>query len=487
MTERDDDNSCIITWSGENGSHSEVSRSMSKESSWPIHLLVATASTSTSVGQSWNASGSEATLAATGIAQTPSTGDFPMSARDRLLSENFISPNETIIAGAQLLPQVSKGNIGSIYNYSRINWFAPNDLAHINQTFTVPSPESIEPSNANSEDVFSNGVKVQNIQPSPHLTAAGHFEDSHLESYVDSRHVGLTSVNSEPFSQERIPSVASVTTRSEALMYYIDGDGARLSNPARCTQQNRRSIPLFGGQSNSPSGHDGLESLHSQSTCEYTHRQNWFTEESYIALTECFECTSVRDIFLSHRNTFPSLNELIEFARLYFDKFYNSFPLLHKASFLNSRDGCLLELAISAIGACYVGTFYARKCSESLHELVHTLLKIATGSDYNPSEFPGAFGLRRPGYPQRPTHLQARILNVLGMFHSGNPKFVRLAREDRAILVAACTESKILMSNHYDGWQAACGSEEEGERFLQQWLEGELRCRAGYFVWVRSL
>jgi hypothetical protein len=43
------------------------------------------------------------------------------------------------------------------------------------------------------------------------------------------------------------------------------------------------------------------------------------------------------------------------------------------------------------------------------------------------------------------------------------------------------------MSNHYDGWQAALSTEEEGDRFLQQWLEGEMKCRAGYFVWVRAL
>ncbi|KAE9376284.1 hypothetical protein N431DRAFT_330374 [Stipitochalara longipes BDJ] len=483
MTEKDGDDSCIITWSNEIESSSNAPTSVSKESNWPNHLLVAAAPTSTSMGQPWNASVSEAIL--DGV-QTHSPAESPMGTRDQLLPNTFIGTNEAIIPGAQLLPQVGKGNIGSIYNYSQINWLAPNSHSQTKQTFPVASPGSTSSSNINSEDVIMNGFQVQNTQPSPHFVSVGHFEGSHPESCVDSRHAGLTSTNSQPSSGGRIGSIASIVSGSDTPLYYIDGDGTRLSIPARRTQQNRRSISLFTGQNNSslsPSTHDGLESIQSHPNCEFTYRQNWFTEESYAALSDYFERASGQDISMSHRNTLPSLEELNEFARLYFEKFHASFPLLHKASFLSNRDGCLLELAISAIGACYVGTLYARKCSESLHELVHTLLEVATTSDYNSSEFPRVFGVRTPVYPQTTARLQARILNALGMFHSGKPKLASLAREGLAILVMACTESKILMSNHYDGWQAACGAE-EGDRFLQQWLEGELKCRAGYFVWM---
>ena len=421
MTERDDDESGVITWAGENESNGEVFGAMPKESSWVNHLLVPTTSNSTTVGQPWNTAGPEITSADTNAIQTLVSVGSPMSARDWLLAQNIISPDATIIAGAQLVPHVCEGNIGSLYNYSRINWLPPNDLAHVDRNFRAHSLQSTD----------------------------------------------------------TIPSVAAVGTRSEAPMYYVDEDG-------RHKQQNRSSMPLFGGQS-SNSLSPILEKNHTHLAYEYADAQIWVAEESYVALTDYLKYTPRRDISLSHTDSFPTLKELNEFARLYFDKFHDSFPLLHKSTFLHNRDGCLLELAIAAIGACYVGTIYARKCSESLHELVNKLLEIATASDYNPSEFPGVFGLRRPGYPQRPTRLQARILNVLGMFHSGNPKLASLAREGRAILVTTCIESKMLMTNHYDGWEATHGSEHEGERFVQQWLEGELKCRAGYFVWVRPL
>ena len=490
MSERDDNGSSIIVHSGENGSTSEVFRSVPKESTWANHLLAAIASNPTSVGESWNASSSEVTLAAAGAVQTPLSGESPMSARDQLFSESFVGRNEPIIPGAQLIPQVSEGNIGSLYNYSRINWLPPNDLTHIDQTFRLPPLQSAESSSVSAQDAFNNRSPDQNMQSSPRLATAGHFEDSYRESYASSRPVGLISGRSKSFSLDRMPSIVAVGTRPDAPVYYVDGDDARLPIPTSDKRPNHSSISLFAGQSNNslnPTIHNGLERIHPHLPCDYTHARIWVSEESYIALTEYLKYKFGRGISLSHTDSFPSLEELNEFARLYFDKFHDSFPLLHKATFLNNRDGCLLELAISAIGACYVGTFYARQCSESLHELVHNLLEIASASDYDPSEFPGVFGLRRPGYPHRLTRLQARILNVLGMFHSGNPKLAGFAREDRAILVTTCIGRKMLVSNHYDGWQAARGTEEEGEHFLQQWLDGELKCRAGYFIWVRSL
>ncbi|KFY99104.1 hypothetical protein V500_01476 [Pseudogymnoascus sp. VKM F-4518 (FW-2643)] len=478
MTERDEDESVAVTW--ENESSSGVFGSIPKESTWTNNLLIPTTSNSTSVGQSWNASGSEVTSVDPTAIQTLLAGEPPMSTRDWLLSRGIISPDTTIVSGAQLVPQVSEGNIGSLYNYSRINWLPPNDISHIDQTFGAASLQSAGSSHASAQDAFTNGPRAQNIQSSPRSATTGHFDESYLESYANSRNIGLASGRSKPFSLERIPSIATVGSPSDASMYYVDGDSAHSPVLSHHKHPNQAPVPVFGGQGSSPLS-PTLENIHTQLT-EYTHPQIWVAEESYVALIDYLKYTSRRDISLSYTDSFPSLKELNEFVGLYFDRFHESFPLLHKASFLNNRDGCVLELSIAAIGACYVGTSYARKCSESLHELVNKLLEIATSSYYNPSEFPGVFGLRT--YPQRPTRLQARILNVLGMFHSGNPKLSSLAREGRAILVTTCIENKLLSSNHYDGWQACLGTDEEGDRFLQQWLEGEMKCRAGYFVWM---
>lgn len=479
MTEKDDDESAAVTW--ENESSSGVFGSIPKESNWTNNLLIPTTSNSTSVGQSWNASGSEITSVDTSAVQTLLAGEPPMTTRDWLLSRGIISPDTTIVSGAQLVPQVSEGNIGSLYNYSRINWLPPSDIAHIDQTFGAASLQSQESSHVSARGSFANGSRPQNIQSSPRSASTGHFDEPYVESYANSRNIGLASGRNRPFSVERIPSIATIGSPSDASMYYVDGDSVHSPVLSHHKHPNQPPMPLFGGQGSSPLS-PTLANLHTHLS-EYTHPQIWVAEESYGSLIDYLKYTSGRDISLSHTDSFPSLKELNEFVGLYFDRFHESFPLLHKASFLNDRDGCVLDLAIAAIGACYVGTTYARKCSETLHELVNKLLEIATSSYYNPSEFPGVFGLRR--YPQRPTRLQARILNVLGMFHSGNQKLSSLAREGRAILVTTCIENKLLSSNHYDGWEACLGTQEEGDRFLQQWLEGEMKCRAGYFVWVR--
>lgn len=415
--------------------------------------------------------------------------ESPVANEGQVHFENFINPNESIIPGAQLIPQVSEGNIGSLYKYSGINWLLSNDHIPVDETFKLPSLHLPQPSTTNAQGSFTNGLQVQSIQSSQGSAAAGQFDNSYTEPYSNSRHSGSASSN-QPFSRQRLPSVTTIETASSAPMYYANEDGARLPIPAWQKPQNHSALSPFGGHGNnslSPESHDDLGSNLAQLSSEYTDIYIWFTKESYIALTDYLKYTPGGGISFSHTNTFPSLKELNEFVRLYFDVFHGSFPLLHQASFSNNRDGCLLELAMSAIGACYVRTPYARKCSESLHELVHTLLDIATVSNYSPSAFPGVFGFWKPGHPQPLVRLQARILNVLGMFQSGNSKLERLAREDRAVLVTTCMENRMLMSNHYDGWQAARATEEGGERFLQQWLEGELNCRAGYFVLVRSI
>lgn len=277
-------------------------------------------------------------------------------------------------------------------------------------------------------------------------------------------------------------------TRSDLSTCHDNRDGARLSMAARPNHHDSSSQQLFGGPSNNTFGsnsYDNLNIIETYSNSEYTIAHKWVSGVSYAALINYLKLPSRHAISASYLDNLPSLDELNAFAELYFEKFHTLFPLLHKRTFLDERDGCLLELAIAAIGACYAGTSYARQCSECLHELVHHLLDIASISEDAQHECPEVFGRRRPGHLQQLTLLQARILNALGMFNSGNRRLAIFAREDRAILVTACIEKKMLMQNHYDCLQDVHDRGiEEGHRILQHWLEGELKCRAGYFIWV---
>lgn len=285
-------------------------------------------------------------------------------------------------------------------------------------------------------------------------------------------------------SLARAPLVIVTESRSEIPMYHVDGEAARLSIPDRQKLQTRLSLQPFKHQNDASFGPNSYENLR---IIDLEHAKSRFwASESYFALLSYLKRTSWRNVSESDEDTLPSLEDLKTFAVLYFERFHESFPLLHKGSFLNSRNGCLLELAVSAIGARYAKVSYGRKCRESLHMLLHELLKIATISDDDQAKFPEVFGLRRSGRLERFAHLQAQILNVLGMFHSGHPRLVRLAREEIAVLATNCIESKLLLFNHYDCLQGANSTVEEGDQNLIQWLEGELKCRAGYFIWVSS-
>jgi hypothetical protein len=394
MIEKDnEDSSTNILSSLENQLQNENFAPVPKESIWSNNFGEMD-SHSNSVGQSRDSSASGVTPYSSGVPPHPSSEHPARRVEDQLLPKTFVELDRTIIAGACLIPHVSESNVGSIYNYSKINWL----------------PRKYQP------------------------------------------------------------------------------QAARLSIPDRQKLQNRLSLQPFKDQDNtyfSTTSYENLGIINIYSNLQHTKSQFW-ASESYFALLSYLKRTPWRKISVSEEDTLPSLEDLKTFAVLYFERFHGSFPLLHKGTFLNSRNGCLLELAISAIGACYAKDPSNQKCSETLHMLLHKLLKIATISDDDLARFPEVFGLQRSACPERFTHLQAQILNVLGMFHSANPILVSLAREDIAVLVTNCVESKLLLLNHYDCLQGANSIEEEGDQNLMQWLEGELKCRAGYFIWVRS-
>ncbi|KAH8822063.1 hypothetical protein F5884DRAFT_851259 [Xylogone sp. PMI_703] len=419
------DSRILISSPVDNGSDHEVLELASREVVWVDQFGEVADSNLSLVTQPQDISGSDVTIlpAASGDVQDLIPQRSAPAVEDQALPKNFIEPDQTIIAGACLIPHVSEGNIGSIYNYSKINWLPRNEIPQID---------------------WASGIPLLHSPPTNSPIA---------------------------INEARSPSV-----------YYASGDSPRLG----ISEQNRSTGQHFSGQSTnhlSPHSYNSLNVTDTYANSDYTQAQIWFSEESYITLTKYLRHISRQDIPVSAISSLPSLAELNIFAGHYFDKFHDIFPLLHKGTFLNNRDGCLLDLAISAIGACYVRTRYARTCSETLHELLHQLLKSAI-SDDNQRAFPGVFGVQRSRQPQPCSCLQAQILNVLGMFHTGNARLKAFAKEGLAILVATCIENKMLIVNHYDYLQGLHDSEQVESRILHQWLEGELQCRAGYFIWM---
>lgn len=166
MIETDDNVSCMTPSPVEGGSSRAGFGLVPKEHIWSNQLLEVMEPNSSSVRQLQGTSSSEVASAAT-CAPTLLSDKSTISTGGQLLPENFIDLNETIIAGAQLTPHVSDRNIGSIYNYSAINWLPPKDLSQINGSFGVSLLQSSKSSNA-----LSNEDQEQNMQPGLRLVLA---------------------------------------------------------------------------------------------------------------------------------------------------------------------------------------------------------------------------------------------------------------------------------------------------------------------------
>ena len=176
IIERDEAGSCVNS-SVENGSSSKVSISVPKEGILYNNLLEVLASDSSPVHQSWGTSTSEVARTATSSVQRFLSEKSAMGTRGQFIPETFIDPDRTIVAGAQLVPHVSDRNIGSIYNYSAINWLLPEDLSQIDRTIRGTLALPTGPLNVDVPNALTNGIRGQDMSPRLRLVIA------HLPTY----------------------------------------------------------------------------------------------------------------------------------------------------------------------------------------------------------------------------------------------------------------------------------------------------------------
>jgi len=88
--------------------------------------------------------------------------------------------------------------------------------------------------------------------------------------------------------------------------------------------------------------------------------------------------------YLSHQSLwqmpdieeFPDYDTLSDFVDLYFEKFHDTFPILHKPSFYQGDTPAVLLLAVAAIGATYADKEF-RPLAVALDELVRRIITWA--------------------------------------------------------------------------------------------------------------
>ena len=137
-------------------------------------------------------------------------------------------------------------------------------------------------------------------------------------------------------------------------------------------------------------------------------------------------------------------------------------------------------LAAAAIGAVYEGTPESRRWSDGSHEFIRKTLDLL---DASPEPGDGMLGtvLWKDGeWDDSIVLVQARILNVIGMLHSGNQNLVRFAYSGRSTLVAAAYSMDLLRTADRIYLNGDLSVQDKH----REWLAEQTRIRAGFFIWA---
>lgn len=351
---------------------------------------------------------------------------------------------------------------------SSINWLPLSDSTFENWDFEElgrPIPEE-------SSGHFLSG-DVQ--QPNTARDIMENFEgDENVYQNTTGRSVNdnISPAQTAPVSAYSDSHSASTVNQDERSGYYVDGDGGRITTSVRLRRN--RSISKDGSSPHSGRNHIS-NPISSSSHIEQGSAKSpsWITMETYNEIMDQ-GCTA----------PFPTISwgNLNLYVQLYFDKFHSLFPILYKRHIGLHRDGWILVLAAAAVGAAYGNTLESRQHSEELHEFLHRSLEIhynfQDGEDQM-LELDSSIGQRCENSIML---TQARILNVIGMLHSGNQKLLKFAHSSRSLLTAACDRLDLLRPADHIYLDDILSDDDK----RQEWLTEQTRIRTGYFIWVRD-
>lgn len=261
--------------------------------------------------------------------------------------------------------------------------------------------------------------------------------------------------------------------------YYVDGHGARAPFGGRIHDPTA-AIQVPQGASSQDFDSPMSESSNNASEVCYP--------EAYDNLIRAASLENERQQLGLDIAGFPSHSQVQLYVRHYFAKFHPIFPFIRQASF---KKGHVLEwillLAVAVVGSRYV------QCSQSTNS-GQVMLRLLTATLQN-SKYGSNSEWRNvneevifvPGKrantdaSRRICILQAGILNIVCLLHSGKEYSVRRALTERHYLVEAC-HSLGLMSQSTSNAQGFTAHETIEN--TDQWLLRETKIRLGMMIWV---
>lgn len=290
-------------------------------------------------------------------------------------------------------------------------------------------------------------------------------------------------IPTEPESEPPCSIVSATMSSSTEFRYYVDGAGARAP---------------FGGRSHNRDSVAGIQLLHEKTSGDNTSLQSRrYSEAGMICSTMAYNNlvqTLVAEIQL--QNLDIDNDDLLSHAQMqryvlqYFKNFHPIFPFLRQSSFADdAQSEPLLLLAVCVIGARYTRRLQGSELGEVLLRLLNTILRrrrygygLYSDDGIDDTSF-------APNHPIKPRlspslhMLQAGILNVACMMHSGKSYLVESAFVERHYLVEACHSMELISQNSGD-ISRENPQQQYGQEFIKKWILHESEIRTGMMIWV---
>lgn len=277
------------------------------------------------------------------------------------------------------------------------------------------------------------------------------------------------SLGSSQAEAHRTPSsdAGSKLSTSTEGNYYVDGTGARAA---------------FGGRRKQRFSIANVDVLHEEDTSDANSSITTGNLVSQAAYE--FMMAGIREITSQQAAQESSLSHarVQGFVQQYFESFHPAFPFIRPATLREKSHDWTLLLAVAATGSRYARRSQGHHCSDFLLDALHKRLRRlmyepASMDDTTP--FAPGQSIRGQSTPRLQT-VQARILAVACMLHSGRKTLMDSALVDRQYLVEACGSLGLLSPSAESRTQSSTNRiAKRGE-----WLPREDHTRTGIMVWV---
>lgn len=343
---------------------------------------------------------------------------------------------------------------------SDINWLSPGpiDLDALLANIGENAHGNAEQWSCSIATTTPSAPAIPTVQPSPHL-------------------------NTTDFNTENTPREVTLE-RSASVSenrYYVDGTGARAP---------------FGGKGQHSICSEGTVDLEEEEAnvaitpVQTSNRSSLCPLAAYQSLIEGIATESRKSLIEVNPSSLPTHEQVAVSVRQYFECFHPIFPFLRRSSFaLDASKSWLLLLAVSVVGSRYLQLSQHARLSEQLFDLLGAILtrckygielQVALGDkdvDYVPS-CPAQFDT----IPSIPV-LQAGILNIACMLHSGRKALVERALVERHYLVEACHSLQLLVQSKRP-YNFKTTTNSDHDDLLVEWQMRESKIRSGMMIWV---